>query len=347
MVASRYEGLFFVAPACCILAVQRRWKPTFAILAGAALPVCAYAIFSMAHGAYWLPNSVALKGAGGDHPGLLQAGSNLIARIAQNLQEGPQLFLLLAGIALAAAFQARKAQRSAIPLLLVLGAGSLHILLAQVGMYYRYDSYLFAAGIIAVACTLPSLKQYAPQPAFVAAYLLFLVTGAAFLMMSVALVHMVPLISRNIYLRQWQMGRFVHDYYPNANIAANDIGAVNYLSNIHCYDLVGLANQEIFFARRSGRYTTQFLRADAAAQGVQIAIPYDRWFGDPPGVVVGGPPLPSNWIRVAHWQIDDPSIIGDTIVSFYAVEPDEAPGLRSAVMQFAAQLPASVHTLPN
>ncbi|MGC2618025.1 MAG: hypothetical protein WA414_03235 [Acidobacteriaceae bacterium] len=347
MVASRYEGLFFVAPACCILAIQRRWKPALAIFAGAALPVCAYAIFSIAHGAYWLPNSVALKGAGGDHPGLHQAVANLLARIAQNFQEGPQLFLLLAGIALAAAFLARKGQRAAIPLLLVLGAGTLHILLAQVGMYYRYDAYLFAAGIIAIACTLPALKRSAPQPAFIAAYLLFLVTGGSFLMMSVALVHMVPLISRNIYLRQWQMGLFVHDYYPNAYVAANDIGAVNYLSNIHCYDLVGLANQEIFFARRSGRYTTQFLRADTAALGVQIAIPYDRWFGDPPGVVVGGPPLPSNWIRVAHWRLDDPSIIGDTIVSFYAVDPAEAPSLRAAVMQFAAKLPPSVHTLPN
>ena len=347
MVASRYEGLFFVAPACCILAWQHRWKSAFAIAAGAALPVCAYAIFSVAHGAYWLPNSVALKGTGGDHPGLMQAGSNVLARIVENLQEGPQLFLLLTGIVVTTVFLARKAPRIAIPLLLVLGAGCLHILLAQVGMYYRYDAYLFAAGTIAVACALPSLKRLAPQPAFIAAYLLFVVTGASFLMMSVALVHMVPLISRNIYLRQWQMGRFVHAYYPNANVAANDIGAVNYLSNIHCYDLVGLANQEIFFARRSGRYTTQFLRTDAAAQGVEIAIPYDRWFGDPPGVVVGGPPLPSNWIRVAHWQLDDPSIIGDTVVSFYAVNASEAPALRSAVMQFAAQLPASVHTLPN
>lgn len=347
MVATRYEGLFFVAPALVALALQRHWKAAISIALGAAIPVVSYAAFSLAHGAWWLPNSVALKGTGGDHPGLLQAGSNVAARIVQNFQEGPQLFLLLACVAVSAAVLMRPKRRLAIPLLLVLAAGCLHLILAQVGMYYRYDAYLFGAGIVALACALPALRAAAPKPLFLAAYLLFLVTGAGFLLMSVAQIHMLPLISRNIWLRQWQMGLFVEQYYPTATVAANDIGAVNFLSDIHCYDLVGLANQEIFFARRSGHYTTQFLEHDAAAQHVQIAIAYDRWFGDPPGVAVGGPPLPSSWIRVAHWEIPDPSIIGDRVVSFYAVEPAEAPRLRSALMEFSRELPENVHTLPN
>jgi hypothetical protein len=347
MVATRYEGLFFVAPAVAVLALQRRWKAAVSIAVGAAIPVVSYAAVSLAHGAWYLPNSVALKGASGDHPGLLQAGANIAARIAENFQEGAQLFLLLACVAIAAVVLLRPKRRFAIPLILVLSAGCLHIALAQVGMYYRYDAYLFAAGIIALASAIPTMKAVAPKSLFLVEYVLLLVTGCGFLLLSVAQLHMLPLISRNIYLRQWQMGRFVEEYYPTATVAANDIGAVNYLSNIHCYDLVGLANQEIFFARRSGRYTTQFLEQDAATHHVQIAIAYDRWFGDPPGVVVGGPPLPKTWIRVAHWDIPDPSIIGDRVVSFYAVDPAEAAGLRSAVTDFARQLPANVHTLPN
>lgn len=347
MVAARYEGLFFVAPAVCVLAVQRRWKAAAAILGGAAIPVCAYAVFSIAHGAYWLPNSVALKGASGDHPGLAQAAANLVQRVKENFEYGPQVFLLMAAVAAAVIALWRKDRRAAIPLAILLAAGCLHLALAQVGMYYRYDAYLFGAGTVALACALPAMKRCAGKAAFAVAYFLELGTGAALLVLCIAQVHMLPLIARNIYLRQWQMGLFVGEYYPGATVAANDIGAVNYLSHIHCYDLVGLANQEIFQARRSGRYTTEFLRADAAAQHVDIAIAYDRWFGDPPGVPVGGPPLPGNWIRVAHWQIDDPSIIGDTVVSFYAVNPAEAAGLRADLERFAATAPGPIELVAH
>ncbi|HTV16209.1 MAG TPA: hypothetical protein VME68_15920 [Acidobacteriaceae bacterium] len=346
MVAARYEGLFLVAPAFCILALQRRWKPAFTVAIGAAIPVLSYAVFSLTHGATWLPNSVALKGAGGDHPGLLQAGSNIAARIAENFHECPELFLLLlcAAVILIAL---RKTSRLRVPLALILIAGCLHLCLAQVGMYYRYDAYLFAAATVAIACAFPTLRAIASKRAFAAAYLLALGSGAFLLLISAAQIHMLPIIARNIWLRQWQMGLFVEQYYPAATIAANDIGAINYLSHIHCYDLVGLANQDVFNARRTGRYTTQFLRDDAAAQHVDIAIAYDRWFGDPPGVPVGGPPLPSSWIRVGQWKLPDYSIIGDKTVSFYAVDPSQAAALRAALVRFSASLPKGVYLEPQ
>lgn len=342
MVATRYEGLFFVAAAVCVLAWERRWKAAGAILAGAAVPVVAYAAFSMAHGGTWLPNSVALKGASGDHPGMAQAGANLVERLKENFSDAPQVFLVLAAVAAAAVALIRKERRMAAALLVVLGAGCLHLVLAGVGMYYRYDAYLFGAAVVALACAFPALRRNAGKAAFAAVYFLELGGVGALLIVCVAQIHMLPLIARNIYLRQWQMGRFVEEYYPGGTVAANDIGAVNYLSHMHCYDLVGLANQEIFWARRTGGYTTEFLRGDAAAQHVDIAIAYDRWFGDPPGVPVGGPPLPGNWIRVAHWQIDDPSIIGDTVVSFYAVNPAEAAPLRADLVQFEKTVPGPV-----
>lgn len=347
MVSARYEGLFFVLPAGCVLVAQRRWKPLFSVCAGAAVPVLAYAAFSMAHGGYWLPNSVALKGAEGDHPSLIQMGTNIMQRIVENYNEGFQLFwlLALAGIVmLALLFRARQ---RAIPLLLTLVAGCLHIALAQVGMYYRYDAYLFGVAVVALACALPAAMRLVSKAVFAVIYALSLATGIMLLLVGLAGMHMIPRIARNIYLRQYQMARFVHDYYPTGVVAANDIGAVNYFSNMHCYDFVGLANPEVFAARRSGRYTTEFLRNDTAAQHVQIAIAYDRWFGDPLPLPIGGPPLPQNWVRVARWYIPDPTIVGDVYVSFYAVDPSQAAALRADVQQFASKLPAVVKTLPD
>jgi hypothetical protein len=272
---------------------------------------------------------------------------NVAARVASNYHDGPQLVWLLGIIALVAvAFGVKKRQRL-IPLLLLLVAGSLQIALAQVGMYARYNSYLFGAAIIVVAALFPELRRLVPKQAFLGTYFLSLAVGGVFVLYSMGQMHMLPRIARNIYLRQWQMARFVQRYYPTGVVAANDIGAINYLSNPHCYDFVGLANPEIFAARRSGRYTTDFLRSDTNAQHVQIAIAYDRWFGDPMPIEIGGPPLPRSWVRVARWYIPDPTIVGDVYVSFYAVDPSEAPALRSDVMQFASQLPPAVHTLPE
>ena len=347
MVSARYEALFLVFPAGCILMATRRWEPLLAISIGAAVPVCGYAAFSLAHGGYWLPNSVALKGAQGDHPSLSHMAANVAARIASNYHDGTQLFWVLGIIAVVAAVFALRDRRRAVPLLLVLVAGCFQITLAQVGMYYRYDSWLFGAGIVLLATAFPELQRILPKQAFLAIYFAILAAGGLFVLLSLAQMHMVPRIARNIYLRQWQMARFVERYYPNGVVAANDIGAINYVSNIHCYDFVGLANPEIFAARRSGGYTTGFLDRDTAAQHVQIAIAYDRWFGDPMPIEIGGPPLPRSWVRVARWYIPDPTIVGDVYVSFYAVDPTQAKALRSDVLQFASQLPAAVHTLPE
>lgn len=347
MVSARYEALFLVFPAGCVLLALRRWKPLLATSLGAAVPVCSYAVFSVAHGGYWLPNSVALKGAQGDHPSVSHMAANIAARIASNYHDGPQLFWVLAILAMVGVAFARRDRRRTIPLLLVLVAGCFQIALAQVGMYYRYDSWLFGAGIVLLAGAFPRLQRLPSRRAFLAIYFVILAAGGLFVLLSLAQMHMVPRIARNIYLRQWQMARFVERYYPNGVVAANDIGAINYLSNIQCYDFVGLANPEIFAARRSGGYTTDFLDRDTAAQHVQIAIAYDRWFGDPMPIEIGGPPLPHNWVRVARWYIPDPTIVGDVYVSFYAVDPTQATALRSDVQRFASQLPSAVHTLPD
>jgi len=339
MVGARYEGLFFVLPAGCALVLQRRWKAALAMSLGAAVPVVAYAIFSLAHGGYWLPNSVAVKGLNIHRPGIVGAILDTLTRFRINCHDGFELPVMLAGIAVAAIALLRKSPRKAVPLVMVLVAGLLHLALAQVGLYYRYEPYLFAAGTLCVCCTFPALRLLASRPVFSAAYFMYLTSAAAMLLLSIAQLHMLPLISRNIYLRQWQMGRFVAEFYPTGVVAANDIGAINYLSDVHCYDLVGLANRDVFLARRSGHFTTRFIAEDAAASHVEIAIVYDRWYADPPPSPIGGPSLPKSWIRVGRWNIPDPSIIDDHVVSFYAVDPGQTAQLHADLEQFAPQLP--------
>ncbi len=347
MVSVRYEGLFFVLPGGCVLLAMRRWKPLLAMSFGAVVPVCAYAVFSVTHGGYWLPNSVALKGAQGDHPSLLRMFGNIAARIADNYHEGSQLFWLLAlaaAVTISLLFTARR--QATLPFLLA-AAIALQLALASNGFHYRYDIYLFGAAVVILARTLPAAANVNSKLAFFSICFIAIPTGGLLALTSLVQLRMVPRTARNIYLRQLQMARFVERYYPTGVVAANDIGAVDYYANIHCYDLVGLANQEIFNARRSGVYTTEFLRKDADRRHVQIAIAYDDWFANPIPVSVGGPALPQNWIRVARWYIPDPTMLRDRHVSFYAVDPGQAATLRFDLQQFAPELPHAVQTIPN
>ncbi len=41
------------------------------------------------------------------------------------------------------------------------------------------------------------------------------------------------------------MGLFLNEYYNEDCIAANDIGAINYLADVKCIDLKGLGSKDI------------------------------------------------------------------------------------------------------
>ena len=342
MVATRYEGLFVVASACVIFALQRRWKAAATILVASALPVAAYAAYSVSHGAGWLPNSVSLKGAESHHGSLLAAAERVFQRVAWNTGEGIHLPLFLLGIGLAAAILARRSPRSSAPLAIVFLGGCLHLCLAAVGWLFRYEDYLLGAGIVALAAAWPALMEQRRRPAFVAAYLALVCAALSLSLRSVAAFHLLPGCSRSIYSQQWQMAHFLGASYPETAVAANDIGAIDYFNDIHCFDLIGLANADIFRARRAGRYSTALLDQETRAHHVRIAILYDDWFGGArTNSLNGGPPLPATWIRVGQWTYP-PAILVEKTVSFYAVDPVEAAKLRTALQQFDPNLPKAV-----
>ena len=59
--ALRYEGLFIIAIACCILLYYRKIVSAFALGFISILPLIIFGIYSILKGSYFLPNSVLLK----------------------------------------------------------------------------------------------------------------------------------------------------------------------------------------------------------------------------------------------------------------------------------------------
>jgi hypothetical protein len=143
----------------------------------------------------------------------------------------------------------------------------------------------------------------------------------------------LPQCTTDIYEQQYQMGLFIRRYYQNSTVALNDIGAVNYLADIHCLDLWGLANAEVAEAKRRHTYQVGDIERLSKQTGTRVAIVYDRWF-------VGG--LPPEWIRVGRWTIPNNVNVGEDTVSFYAVSPSEAQYLSESLNDFSLQLPSEV-----
>ena len=91
-----------------------------------------------------------------------------------------------------------------------------------------------------------------------------------------------PVASRNIWQQQYQMGLFLNEYYPQAAVAANDIGAIDYLADLHLVDLFGLASREVLQAKLGGEWQSDLAGALdrlTSAEGARIAVLYDNWFG--------------------------------------------------------------------
>jgi hypothetical protein len=129
------------------------------------------------------------------------------------------------------------------------------------------------------------------------------------------------------------MASFIRKYYQGANVALNDVGAVDYLADIHLLDLWGLASLQVAKARRNHHYHAEEIAAFSQQAQVNVAIIYDAWFA---GAV------PQGWQRVGTWTIGNNLVAGSDTVSFYAVQPAEAGHLAQCLRDFSMQLPPDV-----
>jgi hypothetical protein len=355
--AVRYEGCFVAAAVCLLLALRGRWKA--ATLAGfsAAVPVVLYGAYSLGQGWSFLPNSLLIKHSGVNWTDLLSLW-NMAARPFQPITDLdfshlPVWNSLALALLVLLLLRARSGGADSfwdarnLPAAIFLLTAVMHSMWITTEMFFRYGAYLNALGIWAVGCQgAPALDwrtlrrnaagaaAAASAAALAAIPLLSLAVGAAW---------KTPVASRNIWQQQYQMGLFLRDHYPQAAVAANDIGAIDYLADLHLVDLFGLASRDVLRAKLGGEWQSNLagaLDSLTSAGGARIAVIYDTWFGYNPDE--GTASVPPGWIRVADWTIPGNVVCGGATVTWYALLPEEAAGLRTALLEFAARLPEQV-----
>jgi hypothetical protein len=359
-IVARFESLFLLAGIIAIGIYNRKWLPAGLLLLLSLVPLVVFGCISMRHGGYFLPNSVLLKGShlGGSieqFKSSLQEiivyklifGNNTMVNIFTNryYPEGSsslsgttlvRLLMIIPALILLAKPGKQISQLACIPLV----ATFLHLALASVGWLFRYEAYLVAMdlAVIALLCNV-YIKQlalkfrlYTLLEKLIFLFLVLFVLSPL-PMRALGAYHNLPLASRNIYEQQYQMGTFLHQHYEHTAVAANDIGAISYLSDNTIIDLWGLGSNVVANSKLKGYYTPDFLNKFSNQQQVKIAIVYDSWFDST---------LLNNWKKIAVWKISNNVICGSDEVSFYAVDPAAADTLRENLKAFRHHLPADV-----
>lgn len=342
----RYETVFVAAPLCALAAARGRWRQTAALAAGALLPVAAIGTVNLIQGWNFFPSSIFLKSALNNpdtHPAAAVA-----VRLHGQLFSTPHLLVLwmIVSARLAWLFARREAFSRLDGLLcfVMSGAAVLHCALANIGWFYRYEGYLLALGLLALGAggreaigaakawweSLPRLGEtLAARGMAVLLAVLFFFPFAD----NVFSFRKVAGGAKNVYEQHWQMGLFLREYYNGETVVANDIGAINYLADIVCLDLVGLGSVQPVRASAVRQFSPAFVESWARVSDARIAMIYENWWRRA---------LPPSWIKVGEWTLPEKTTAGDPTVSFFAVNEDEVEPLRAALMAFEPQLPGGV-----
>jgi hypothetical protein len=141
---------------------------------------------------------------------------------------------------------------------------------------------------------------------------------------------MIPVSSNNIFEQQYQMHRFVTEYYKNP-VAVNDLGYVAFKNNNYVLDLVGLASIEVQNLKRNTN-SPSWMNKVADSHNVKFAMIYDKWFKE----------LPPNWHKVAELYLSKIKMApAESVVAFYILDNRIVREVISQLKRFKKSLPRS------
>ncbi len=352
----RYEGLFAIGAAFLFLLWQRRAGLAALMLICAIFPLAVFGAISVHQGSLPFPNSVFLKVQTEAPNALFDHFSTRILYWIVNLQEVRILFIALA-LASLAHWTARRhpneaeitveKRRGGWLLALFLLMFGFHLQFARWGWLFRYEAYLIVSGgwILSLAARdyWCEQREKTNSNSRIRPFLIF---PPALGLLFVALLRgweaqdATPRAMNHVHDQQIQMARFFRRYFRSQSVAANDIGAVSYWSDVKLLDLYGIASRDVFEAKRAHRYTRDALTEIAKKHDVQVAALYPNWFvpGGQSGIPSGaGEILPRNWKRVGTWRLGELGFGSD--VAFYAANPRAEMKLIAALRDFSSQLP--------
>jgi hypothetical protein len=324
----RYENLALTAAGLCMLFFSRRKWQACASGAGALGGLAAFSAFLMHLGLSPVPSSIKAKST-------LIEGSlveSLMSNLSRSLTSDRGILLAL-GVSFLLAFtlMSRQSRGWKLAAGALAGAGILHLLCGAYGWWNRYEAYIFAAilwGMCGIGGVWFAAGRTSLKPSHGLALLPILPAIAFPYLYGLAF---LPLAANNIYEQQYQMHRFVTEYWKKP-VAVNDLGYVSYRNDQYVLDLWGLASHQALEARMNGE-NPEWMTKLAKEHDVKLAMIYAYSF----------PSLPQGWIKVGKLRLSGPRITpAYSEVALFAIGSENAAEIQSLLRQFRESLPKGV-----
>jgi hypothetical protein len=341
----RFECSFLVFAFAAILFFKKKRMNSIILLIVAGLPILIYGIISLSNGWHFFPNSVLLKAHLTSAGGFSSMIRSVFFTLILQLGKSPHILILLLISAYFLNYM-NKGKKIVLNtensiLLVFIFTSLLHMQLGSVGWFFRYEAYITALGILVNGYILLNRWSEFRNIYFQSTnFLKITISVLAFFIL-------MPLIARsvdstltttkaqkNILEQQFQMTRFIQNYYQQDTIAINDIGMVSYYTDAKIVDVWGLANNETGNAILGNYYNSEFFEKFLNEHNVKLVISYESLFGKP-GV------RPEDWLLVATWRVHDNYVLGDDLLGFYSKKED-IPELLDNLEKYSAILPKDI-----
>jgi hypothetical protein len=325
----RYENLALALPALAYLAIRHHHRSLLLCSGALAAAIGGFSLFLYSKHLGILPTSVLAKsGVASGGGGLELIAQNLFQNIST--RQGKVLSLGLV-LLLGVAFASRRAREER---LLASWAGfslTLHLLAGRFGSYSRYEIYMWTTVLLTLIYLfgnqLVRLSNGIPLPRVVAA---LSVCGLTLGWPYASTLISTPLASRNIYEQQYQMHRFITQYWRGP-VAVNDLGWTSYQNDAYVLDLSGLALREALQARHTAN--SDWMDRLADEHNVRLAMIYREILKS----------IPSGWTAIGELHLGTSRITPfSSSVVFYALDTDALDRARRLARDFQSDLPRGV-----
>ncbi|WP_220814886.1 hypothetical protein [Pseudomonas paralcaligenes] len=301
----RYELLAIVAVIAALFCFQKRPWHGLLFLSGSLVIPVTYGIYLNHLGLSPLPNSVLAKSD------IHEFSTSELAQLSDVIRfstikalfwsHAQQAYILLMFGLLLCLIKEKRTELRLITLL-TLGAMLAHLAIGRFGWLNRYEVYMFLFGALMFCITVSGFARNNLASVLSATAVLML-CSYPYLRDTTG----IPFASEDIYSQQFQMHRFVQEYYQG-NFAVNDLGWVSYKlpQDRYVLDIYGLASND---ALKTEKKDAKWLDEITHKHSANLIMYYSDWFDG----------IPSSWTKLATLKLaDGNTIIAGDEVSFYA-----------------------------
>lgn len=331
----RFEGLGVTVAALAVLLWQGRWRYVLSVGAVLALLLGGFVAAMISLGLPALPSSVLAKSqlaVGAAEGGRLGAVIRAILGNLKFVAAQPAQWLLALGGLLALRLWMPGATPLAPAVRGIAAFGVLavaaHLMAGTYGSFGRYELYILSVGVLSLLFVWQgSLRQVllaAPWRATVAISAAMIVVGLPY----IRITKDTPAGANNIFLQQYQMHRFVADFF-HGPVAVNDLGWVSYRNPDYVLDLWGLGSEEARKERGGG--TRDWAERLTARRRIPLVMVFRSEFEGQ---------APKSWEPVAELKLHRKLVTAIIpTVTFFATPDADRPKLLEELDAFGETLP--------